>query len=169
MFFVLDAKNGFRHVKLDEESSHLTTFHTPIGHYRWCRMPSGVSSAPEVLQRRMNELIECLSGTEVVADDLVVAGFGDTLKEAFRDHNKNLVPFLQRCSIRGVKLAVEKLQLCLEEVPIIGHYATKAGLKIHPEKVRAVLKMPRPTDAKSCCVLMERFSTWLNSYLVFLT
>ena len=68
---------------------------------------------------------------------------------AFRDHNKNLVAFLQRCSARGVKLAVEKLQLCLEEVPLIGHYATKSGLKIHPEKVRAVLEMPCPTDVKS--------------------
>ena len=149
VFSVLDAKNGFWHVKLDEESSYLTTFHTPFGRYRWCRMPFGVSSAPEVFQRRMHELIEGLSGTEVVADDFIVAGFGDTLEEAFRDHNKNLVAFLQRCSARGVKLAVEKLQLCLEEIPLIGHYATKSGLKIHPEKVRAVLEMPRPTDVKS--------------------
>ena len=43
---------------------------------------------------------------------------------------------------------VEKLQLCLEEVPLIGYYATKSGLKNHPEKVRAVLEMPRPTDVK---------------------
>ena len=149
VFCVLDAKNGFWHVKLDEESSYLTTFHTPFGRYRWCRMPFGVSSAPEVFQRRVHELIEGLSGTEVVADDFIVAGFGDTLEEAFRDHNKNLVAFLRRCSARGVKLAVEKLQLCLEEIPLIGHYATKSGLEIHPEKVRAVLEMPRPTDVKS--------------------
>ena len=146
---VLDAKNGFWHVKLDEESSYLTTSCTPFGRYRWCRMPFGVSSAPEVFQRRMHELIEGLSGTEVVADDFIVASFGDTLEEAFRDHNKNLVAFLQRCSARGVKLTVEKLQLCLEEVPLIGHHATKSGLKIHPEKVRAVLEMSRPTDVKS--------------------
>ena len=44
---------------------------------------------------------------------------------------------------------MEKLQLCLEEVPLIGHYATNSGLKIHPEKVRAVLEMPRPNDVKS--------------------
>ena len=149
VFSVLDAKNGFWHVKLDEESSYLTTFHTPFGRYRWCRMPFGISSAPDVFQRRMHELIEGLNGTEVVADDFTVAGFGDTLEEAVRDHNKNLVAFLQRCSERSVKLAVEKLQLCLEEVPLIGHYATTSGLKVHPEKVKAVLEMPRPNDVKS--------------------
>ena len=42
-------------------------------------------------------------------DDFIVAGFGDTLDEAIRDHNKTLVAFLQRYSERGVKLAVEKL------------------------------------------------------------
>ena len=98
-------------------------------------MPIGISSDPEVFQYCMHELIEGLSGAEVVADDFVVASFGDTPKEAFRDHNKNLVAFLQRCSARDVKLAVENLQLCLEEVPLIGHCATKSGLKIHPKKV----------------------------------
>ena len=44
---------------------------------------------------------------------------------------------------------MEKRQLCLEEVPLIGDYAVKPGLKIHPEKVRAVVEMPRPTDVKS--------------------
>ena len=83
VFSVLDAKNGFWHVKLDEESSHLTTLYTRFGRYRWCRMPFGVSSAPEVFQRPMHEVIEGLSGLEVVADDFVVAGFGDTLEEAF--------------------------------------------------------------------------------------
>ena len=148
VFSLLDAKNGFWYVNLDEKSSYLTTFQTPLGRYRWCRMPFGIGSAPEVFQRRMHELIEGFSGTEVVADDFIVAGFGYTLEEAIRDHNKTFVAFLQRCSERGVKLAVEKLQLCLEEVPLIGHYATKSGLKIHPEKVKAILEMSRPTDVK---------------------
>ena len=100
VFSVLDVKSAFWHVKLDEESSYLTTFHTPFG----------ISSTPEIFQRRIYELIEDLCGTEVsVADDFAVAGFGDTLEEAICDHNKNLVAFLQRFSRCGVKLAVEKL------------------------------------------------------------
>lgn len=71
-------------------------------------MPFGISSALEVFQRRMYELIVRLSATEVVADHFVVA------EEAFRDHNNNnLVVFLQRCSARGATLAMEKLQLSM--------------------------------------------------------
>ena len=150
----------FGHVKL-EESSSLTTFHTPFGRYRWCRMPFGMSSAPEGFQRRMHELIEGLSRVEVVANDFVVAGFGDTLEEAFRDHNKKLVAFLQRCSASGVKFAMEKLQPSFKGVPLNGHYATKSGLKIHHEKERVVLETPRPTDVKSLLRFMELFIAWL--------
>ena len=39
VFTVLDAKNGFHKVKLDNESSLLTTFWTPFGRYRYLRMP----------------------------------------------------------------------------------------------------------------------------------
>ena len=35
VFTVLDARNGFWHVQLDEPSSYLTTFNTPWGRYRW--------------------------------------------------------------------------------------------------------------------------------------
>ncbi|XP_064613329.1 uncharacterized protein K02A2.6-like [Liolophura sinensis] len=73
-----DAKNGFWHVELDEESSHLTTFETPWGRYRWLRMPFGISTAPEEFQRRLNEALEGLDGVKVVHDDVLVFGVGDT-------------------------------------------------------------------------------------------
>ena len=42
-----------------------------------------------------------------------------------------------------------KKSAVLGESPLLGHFATKSGLKIHPEKVRAILKMLRSTDVKS--------------------
>ena len=73
-FSVLDAKCGFWQVKLDENSSYLTTMNTPFGRYRWLRMPFAINSAPEVWQQRMHELVEGLTGVEVIADDLLVCG-----------------------------------------------------------------------------------------------
>ena len=67
-------------------------------------MPFGISSAPEVFQRRMHELIEGLSGVEVVEDDFVVIGFGDTMEEAAANHDKNLCGLLSRCEQHDVKL-----------------------------------------------------------------
>ena len=56
-FSILDAKNGFWQLKLDEESSLLCTFNTSIGRYRFTRLPFGVKCAPEIFQKTW---IECL-------------------------------------------------------------------------------------------------------------
>ena len=55
VFTVVDAKSGFWQIKLDEESSQLTTFNMPIGRYRWKHMQFGISSMPEVWQRKMHD------------------------------------------------------------------------------------------------------------------
>jgi len=67
-------------------------------------MPFGISSAPEVFQRTSHELIEGLGGVEVVEDDFVVIGFGDTMEEAAANHDKNLCGLLSRCEQHDVKL-----------------------------------------------------------------
>lgn len=82
VFSTVDARKGFWQVVLDESSSLLTTFWTPFGRYRWTRLPFGISSAPEIFQAKMREVIEGLDGVECLADDLLVFGRGDSLDEA---------------------------------------------------------------------------------------
>ena len=77
-FTVVDSKDGFWQKRLDTESSYKTTFNTPMGRYRWKRMPFGISSAPEVWKSTMHEFVEDLEGVEMIADDFLIAGFGNT-------------------------------------------------------------------------------------------
>ena len=39
VFTKLDVKEAFWHVRLDEQSSLLTTMITPFGRFRWARLP----------------------------------------------------------------------------------------------------------------------------------
>ena len=86
-------------------------FHTLFGRYCWRRLPFGISSAPEVFQQRMHQLIEGLSGIEFVADDSIVIGCGNTVAEANSDHDRTLISFLEHSKEQGVKLNTEKLNL----------------------------------------------------------
>ena len=168
MFTILDVRCGFWHVLLDEPSSFLTTFHTPFGRYRWKRMPFGICSAPEVFQRQMHQVIEGLHGVEVVADDFVVVGFGDTEQTANMDHDKNLDAFLQRCEVRGLKLNPEKVQLRKKAVPFIGHVATGQGLCADPAKVQAIREMPPPADIAAVRRLLG-LTQYLSKFLPHLS
>ena len=98
-------------------------------------MPFGISSAPEVFQRKMHELAEGLAGIEVVADDFLVVGLGDSYEEAARDHDKILLAFLKRCEEQDMHLNPEKMKLRQDEVLFIGHLASAQGLRVDPSKV----------------------------------
>lgn len=94
----------------------------------------------------MHELIEGLNGVEVIADDFVVAGYGDSLQAATKDHDKSLSAFLQRCEERGIHFDSDKLKFRMREVPFVGHVVTSEGLRADPAKVRAIRKVPRPEN-----------------------
>jgi len=74
-------------------------------------MPFGISSAPEIWQQRMNQIVEGLAGVEVIADDFLICGFGDTYDEALANHDVNLKSFLNRACRRGLKLNPCKVEL----------------------------------------------------------
>ena len=96
IFTVMDAKDGFLQVLLDDPSSYLTTFWTPYGRYRWLRMPFGISSAPEEFECRLHECLEGLDNIEVIADDILVYGTGETEAEAEASHDATLHALLKR-------------------------------------------------------------------------
>ena len=146
VFTVLDVKNGFWHVKLAEESSYLTTFNTPFGRYRWIRMPFGLCSAPEIFQRRMHEMVEGMDGIEVIADDFLICGCGNTQQEAIRDHNKILRRFLVKCEKQNLHLNSAKVKLRESTVTYIVHNVSADGVKPGEDKLNAILQMPSPRD-----------------------
>ena len=149
VFTVLDAKDGFHQVQLDEPSSYLTTFWTPFGRYRYKRMPFGISSAPEEFQRRIHMVVQDLPGVEVIADDILVYGCGSSEEEYMKDHDANLRRLLQRAREQNLKLNKKKLKLGLREVAYMGHILTSKGLRPDPLKIKAIQEMPQPTDKKA--------------------
>ena len=145
-FTVLDAKHGFWHVTLDEDSSYATTFGTPWETYRWLREPFRISPAPEEFQQGLDQALTGLEGCTAMADDILVFGCGATDEEAARDHDQKLAGLLERCLDKGIKLNSEKLQLRRKEVSYMGHVLSTDGLRPDPEKGIAISEMPAPTD-----------------------
>ena len=49
----MDLRAGYWHVKLDDESSNLTTFTTLFGRYKWLSLPFGTSVSAEIFAKRL--------------------------------------------------------------------------------------------------------------------
>ena len=109
VFSTLDAKDGFYQVGLDEESSVKTTFWTPFGRYRFLRLPFGINLAPEEFECKLQEKLDGLPGVIVLRDDILVVGNGETLDEANKNHDENLVRLLDRARQVNLRLNGSKL------------------------------------------------------------
>ena len=138
VFTKTDLASAFWHLELDHESSMLTTFATPYGRYRWLRLPFGLSVSSEIFQKRLHQELDGLPGVKCIADDVLIHGTNEA------DHDSNLEAFMSRCQLKGIKLNSQKLEFKCDEVPFHGHLLTAEGLKPDPEKVRAIVEMPRP-------------------------
>ena len=120
VFSKADLKDGFPQIELDDESNRLTTFQTPWGRHRWLRMPYGISPTPEYFQQKLDQNLQGLSGIYKIADDLLIAGQGDTKEDADKDHDVNLVRVFQRCRERNIKLNKAKFDFKCQQVTFIG-------------------------------------------------
>ena len=168
IFSTVDLTAGYWHCVLDNESSLLTTFATPFRRYWWKRLPFGLSASREIFQKWVSQALEELEGILLnITDDILVFGVGDTKDEARRDHDRKLEALLLRCTERGIALKKNKLRLRFTEVPFMGHLLTKQGLKIDPDKVKAVLEMPRPKDVEGVQRL-NGFVNYLSNFLPLL-
>jgi len=139
VFSTVDAKDGFGHIKLDDASKRLTIFETSFGQYRRLRLPFVISPATDTFQARMHEALVGLKGIKFIADDILIAGMGETEAEAILDHNQHLCALLDRCRERGIKLNKQKLKLNRSSMVFCC-----LGVFLDQLKVEAIMNMPPP-------------------------
>ncbi|KAK4351456.1 hypothetical protein RND71_030769 [Anisodus tanguticus] len=72
-FSKFDCKSGFWQIKLTNESKPLTAFSAPQGHYEWNVLPMGLKNAPQIFQRRMDQVFRKLADFCIIyVDDILV-------------------------------------------------------------------------------------------------
>lgn len=136
----MDMRDAFWHVKMTEEASYLCTCNTPWGRKRFMRMPFGLSIASEVLQRRNDEAFGDIPNVHVVADDLIIAGQDET------EHDETLHRVLVRAKEKNIRFSPNKLQFKIPKVKYLGHITSHEDIRPAPDKVEAIVKMPKPED-----------------------
>lgn len=151
-FSKMDANSGFWQIELAEESREFTTFITPFGRYQFRKMPFGISAAPEFFQRQMNRILEGLDGVVCMMDDILVVGRSRV------EHDTRLQEALGRIEKAGMTLNRDKCVFGVQEVKFLGHVLSGEGIRVDPEKEKAIREMPAPTDRKG----LQRFLAMVN-------
>ena len=156
-FSKLDANSGFWQIPLEEKSRPLTTFITPFGRYCFNKLPFGISSAPELFQRRMMQILEGLDGIVCLMDDVLVFGSSQA------QHDARLNRVMRRIEAAGVTLNREKCEFNKERLSFLGHLIDKDGIRADPEKTAAVIQMAAPQNITE----LRRFMGMINQLAKF--
>ena len=131
VFSTLDLKDGYWQIQLDEESSKLCTFSSPFGRYCFTRMPFGIKSASEVLQKKNEAAFSGIPGVHIVADDIIITA------NSIQEHNKILTQVLERAKECNIVFNLDKLKLRVDKVKYLGTIVTPDSTKPDPSKVKA--------------------------------
>lgn len=104
-FTKLDMSQAYQQLQLEDESKQYTTINTHKGLFQYNPLPYGVSSAPGIFQRNMENLLQNITYVIVRVDDILVSGADDG------DHLRNLEEVLKRLAEAGLRL--KKESVCL--------------------------------------------------------
>lgn len=157
-FSVLDLRQAYLQMELDEQSKPYMTVNTQKGLYQYQRLPYGVASAPAIWQRAMDQVLQGIPNVQCYLDDIIVTG------RTMEEHLETLDRVLERLQTYGLKANQEKCKFLQDSVEYCGHVISSKGLHQSSRKVQAITEMPRPqnvTQLKSFLGMVQYYAKFL--------
>nr|XP_061786525.1 uncharacterized protein K02A2.6-like [Nerophis lumbriciformis] len=153
-FSKIDLNQAYLQMHVHEDSKDLLTITTQKGLFRYCRLPFGITSAPALFQRAMDQILHGLPGVQCYLDDILCTGSTD------QEHLDNLDAALQRLKEYGLRVRKDKCEFFQLSVVYLGHVIDARGLHTAPSKVRAIVDAPPPENVSQ----LRSFLGLLNYY-----
>lgn len=111
-------------------------------------MPYGILPATSIFQENVEKLFADMKDVVVFVDDIAVTG------KDKKTHLENLEIVLQRLRRQGIRVKKEKCLFLKNEIQLLGHIISAAGIKKIPAKVEKILKIENPSNTKEVKSLM---------------
>ncbi|GJR50919.1 reverse transcriptase domain-containing protein [Tanacetum coccineum] len=157
----LDAYKGYHQIQMAKKDEEKTAFHTNEGIFCYTKMPFRLKNIGATYQRLVDTIFEGKMGRnlEAYVDDMVVKS--KTELKMIKDVEETLMT-LKKVSM---KLNPKKCSFRMKEGKFLGYILTFEGIRANPEKTKAVMNMPSPSNLKQ----MQRLSGKLAALNRFLS
>ena len=159
-FTTLDLNQAYHQIPLAKASKPLTAFCTDWNLYLYTRVPFGLATGAQVLTRLLDQVFQDQKFDFVYhhLDDVVI------YSESFGAHLEHVRLALDRLRMDGLTVKPEKVVFATQEISFLGHLVSPAGVRIDPERTRAIREFPIPRDTKG----IGRFIGMVNFYHKFI-
>ena len=136
-----------------EDFKALTAFSTPQGYYERNVLPFGLNNAPQIFQRKMDNIFRDYDFIRVYVDDMLISS---PTKEQHLDH---LNTFINLCQTHGIGLSKKKSIIGEQKIDFLGLLIDSEGIELQNhilEKIKYFLE--KIIDRKQ----LQRFLGILN-------
>nr|GEX87588.1 reverse transcriptase domain-containing protein [Tanacetum cinerariifolium] len=156
----MDAYKGYHQIKKAEEDEEKTAFITSQGIFCYSKIPFGLKNVGATYQRLVDKAFQKQIGRnlEVYVDDLIIKS--RTEKEVIRDAEETFKTLRKI----NMKLNPKKCAFGMREGTFLGYKVDADGLRVSPDKVKAVLDLPFPKCLKDVQKLNGKLAS-LNRFL----
>lgn len=138
-FSKIDLAQAYAQFELDE-TKKVTVINTHKGLFMYNRLIYGLASSPGIFQKRLEQLFADLPHVGVFLDDIIITG------STSQDHLSNLHKVFSRLQSHGLRVRKDKCEFFKKSVNYLGHVISKDGVSTCPDKVKAVIDTPPPTN-----------------------
>ena len=157
-FSKFDCTKGFWNIKLDYQSSLLTTTAFPEFHARWTRLGMGLKSSSDIFQVTIDKHLKGLLSAICIADDIIVHGNTE------QEHNDHMYALFNRLLKINMWMNPKKAVFCCTHIPFFGTTIDSDGLIPDPNKVKSIKDWKTPT----CVAEVQSFLGLVNYLLRFI-
>ncbi|KAL0442004.1 UNVERIFIED_CONTAM: Enzymatic polyprotein [Sesamum radiatum] len=143
VFSKFDCKSGFYQIKMESESKKFTAFSTPQGQYIWNVLPIGLANAPQIFQRKMDNLFkDYFEFMFVYIDDILIAS------KNMKEHIKHLEIFSDACYKEGLVLSEKKATIAVNKIEFLGILIDETGIELQEHIVEKIRNFPNTLKDK---------------------
>jgi hypothetical protein len=150
VFSALDMVDGYSQLLMRESDIPLTTVSTPSGMlWEWLVMPQGLSNTPATFNRLVTQLFRPLRHfAQTYFDDIFVHSHAEAGKTDVEMHLAHLREVLMCMRENRLYANINKCIFGAEEIPFLGCFFGKDGVRADPEKIEAISQWPVPTSQR---------------------
>ncbi len=155
-FSKIDLRQAYHQIELEEESKKYLTINTSMGLFQYNRSVFGITSAPAIWQRTMDQILEGTSGISCILDDMIVTA------RAMRSNLANLEEVLRRLHHHGLRANKSKCEFFKEKITFCGHDIDSEGLhKTTYRQDSCNSEWPSPAEVRSFLGLVNYYHKFL--------
>ena len=140
MYSFMDGFSRYNQINILPVDQPKIAFICPWGTFAYFKIPFGLKNARATFQREISYAFnEIKHIVQPYLDDLPAHSLHR------EDHRTHLRVIFMRCRHYKIHLNMHKCVFCVQSGRLLGFIVSKAGIRVDPSKVEAIINLPPPS------------------------